>query len=391
MKLKKRKIIALMLAVMMLMASSAFAVSEGAVVVRGGAESAPVIVVNYTELSTVAGTAKEMIDNGAMLFITSPECSAEEIAKELSIPKTNTSLYQDAILVAYSIYKQGDRYIFANHYVSFADEVGENESGISTADNIVGSGMFSDVAKVSDCNAAETAAWEADGYSRILSAAVTARADNENFTARISDNPSGISTQGTTLPGKIADETWNDTLSVYNLGNTYCGYLNCTVYAYVMGTGKVNGARMNIYDVVSVAKAYPNSGSYVDTYKVRIHCNVTDYVCLETTTLPSGINLEKSLELSVQTDLIGNAGVSTSWSYNPESQLITESSPYARVVDWTAKTVSPQLGKAYEMAPGMRVASPIGVSKGAFSKITCDGMILGITVKSNSLEVGGWF
>lgn len=77
---------------------------------------------------------------------------------------------------------------------------------------------------------------------------------------------------------------------MYGLNNTYYGYLNCTVYGYGKGTGVVNGSNKKIYDVVSVVKAYPQSGYKVKRYETQLRCNFTEFSNLQTTTLPSGTN-----------------------------------------------------------------------------------------------------
>ena len=59
---------------------------------------------------------------------------------------------------------------------------------------------------------------------------------------------------------------------------------------YGKGTGVVNGSNKKIYDVVSVVKAYPQSGYKVKRYETQLRCNFTEFSNLQTTTLPSGTN-----------------------------------------------------------------------------------------------------
>ena len=78
--------------------------------------------INYFNLNALSSRAKEIVDSGTMIYIANPEVSAEAIADLLSISKTNTTSYQNLLLMAYSIYKLDEKYVFANHYAAFAYE-----------------------------------------------------------------------------------------------------------------------------------------------------------------------------------------------------------------------------------------------------------------------------
>ena len=80
-----------------------------------------VVYIDYSDINRISSSAKEIVDAGATIFILYPEVSAEAIAEMLSIPKGSTTLYQSQPLMAYSIYKLGDHYVFANHYIVLAD------------------------------------------------------------------------------------------------------------------------------------------------------------------------------------------------------------------------------------------------------------------------------
>ncbi len=364
-----------------------------------------VLLINYTDISSIIDIAKKIVDNGVMLYISDPQCSSEEISRLLSIPKTNTTSYQNALLAAYSIYKLDDQYIFANNYVLLATEghteiESKNDDAINsvlperTAPIEQVDSNFSKVILQSDFNKMSPLTKITDNQNHLLNAAIRSKQDTEAHSRNISSTTNDNGTFSVTLPSTTATQTWNDILNVYGSNNSYYGYLNCTVYAYGLGRATVNGSTQNVYDVISVTKAYPSSNHYVKEYKTQIHCNFTDFSNLQTTSLPSGISYSQSVGLSGSVGSDGGSGgasYSTSWAYNPESQKITESSPSSRIVNWVAKTVSPTKGKAYDIAPGMRIASPTKYQRGAFSKIYCDAMILGITIKSNSIEVGGWF
>ena len=368
-----------------------------------------VLTIDYSELDAIENTAKEIVDSGTMIYITNPASSAESIAARLSIPKSNITLYQNLLLVAYSIYKIDEGYVFANHYAALAHEGEENGRESNTGTDVT-----------TETNAPETVS-EAQAISNVilmrdyteqrfsyaptidpidvLSTAISAKSDTEataqNITAPLLEEPpSIIQPRSSTLPSTTATQTWNDTLSVYGLNNTYYGYLNCTVYGYGKGTGTVNGSNKKIYDVISVVKAYPESNYKVKRYETQLRCNFTGFSNLQTTTLPSGTTYSQGISLTGSYGSSGGSGggtYTTSWTYNPESQTITESSSAPRIVKWKAEPSNPTSGKAYDIAPGMRVASPTHKMRGAFSKVYCDAMILGFTVNANSLEVGGCF
>lgn len=368
--------------------------------------AADVLTIEYSDIANIAENAKEIVDAGVMIYIMEPECSAEDISVLLSIPKSSTTAYQSELLAAYSIYKLNDKYVFANSYVVFADEddtsnqfVSRNKTAVKEAEKVAPDAQaqvqsnFSDAITFSEYTARRSVTVPFD-HITLLSAALTSKDDVEDVAQDVSVTMDMASPFSANLPSTLATETWNDQLNVYGLNDTYYGYMNCSVYAYSHGTGRVNGETQNVYDVLSYVKAYPGSNYTVKQYAVDINCNYTDFSNLQTTSLPSGISRNTSIGLSgeISTDgASGGGNVSTSWTYNPESQKIDESSSTSRIVLWTAKTVSATSGKAYDIAPGMRVASPTKYKRGAFSNIYCDAMILGFSVRANEIEVGGWF
>lgn len=367
-----------------------------------------VVYIDYSDIHSISSSAKDIVDAGATIFVFNPEVSAEVIAEMLSIPKESTTSYQSQPLMAYSIYKLGEHYVFANHYVVVADTsdtvtknsailpetTGESMAPMLSTDGNVSSN-FSDVITASEYyelpNALQVHPQD------LVSTAISAKADVV-ATAQEIDTHGGQSSaqpRNTTLPSITATESWNDTLDVYDANNTYYGYLNCTVYGYAKGNGMVNGELNKIYDVVSVVKAYPASNAKVERYEVEINANYTDFSNLQTTTLLSGVTRDQGLSLSgsySQSDGGGASGTyTTNWTYNPESQTITESSSAPRIVKWKAEPTSPKAGKSFDIAPGMRVACPTKYMRGAFTNVYCNALFFGITLKTNSIKVGGWF
>lgn len=371
-----------------------------------------VLSIKYSDLSSISSTAKEIVDSGTMIYISDPEISAEAVADLLSIPKDTTTSYQNLVLMSYSIYKLDEKYVFANHYAAFADEgelsAGSNDDSIPSMSEIIAPSNISEARSASNfSNAILMPTYlkeRLDDTPEInsmdaISTAISAKADMEAMSRSITSNseeevPSNVPPNNVSLPTSTATETWNDTLNVYGKKNKYYGYLNCTVQAYAKGNAVVNGSSKRIYDVISIVKAYPDDGYVVRRYETQIHCNIDGFHNLQTTTLPSGVSYSEGVSLSGSYGSNGGSGsvtYTTGWSYNPESQVITESSSIPRVVKWRAAPSRPKSGKAYDISPGMRVASPKTCMRGAFADVFCNAMFFGITINANSLAIGGWF
>ena len=112
-KMKKTRCLAACVALslaMMILPASATEEAEGilssvdySTATQEEIENAVIITVSYDSLGDISDQAKSFIDNGKILYITSPQESLESIAESLSIPKQGTSVYNDsAALFAYS-------------------------------------------------------------------------------------------------------------------------------------------------------------------------------------------------------------------------------------------------------------------------------------------------
>jgi hypothetical protein len=87
--------------------------------------NADVVVVDFTDIETISSVARELVDDGKMLYVTNPEVIAEDLAQILSIPRDVTTSYMELVLIAYSIYRIGDIYVFENHWVDLGENVVE--------------------------------------------------------------------------------------------------------------------------------------------------------------------------------------------------------------------------------------------------------------------------
>jgi hypothetical protein len=372
---------------------------------------ADVLVIKYDDISMISDKAKSIVDEGKLIYITSPQTSAEEISKKLSIPKQGISTYNREALVAFSIFKADNLYVFQGHYVTIGEVADRdnlsNETTLlnkSNSDSNVlqekqllaeGESTFDVVTtiKESDSNLVKIASESVDVAIESMKTTI------EQLNAEVHNlfNESIVVPMDTSWPTTSVSRMYSDTLSVYDNSNKYYGYVKGTVKVYDLGRMMVNNKNQFLYNVVTRVEVYPQSTVTVKEYKTRIHCNIVGHTMLETASLPSGISYSEGITLQGSYSSTDGAGglvsYSTQWSYNPESQKITRSSSQDRVVDWTAKTVSATKGKSYDLAPGMTVASTGSTGqRGAYSMIYCDALTLfNIVLKTNSLEIGGWF
>lgn len=373
--------------------------------------SADVLAIDYENIECISEFAKQIIDNGTILFIASPEKSIEDISKILSIPIDVEQTYQPLPLMAYYFFKANEQYFSTPVYAALAEEVTTTNietpsasaigSAYSERDKTFVLYKFSDVTLLSDCNKNGSFHTTIDPFDAIPSA-VTTRDDIDSFTKSVEESAvsktADESTRTITMPSIGHTRAWPTVLHYFDSNGNIIGYMLCCVYAYAKGQAIVDDTMHNIYDVISTAKVYPYNGRKVQYYDVMMHCNVQGFIRLSTPTLPSGINYSQQLQLSGSyssgSGAGGSVGYSTGWSYNPESQIVTETSNHPNVVYWRARTVNPVGGKAYDIAPGMRIASPINKMRGAFAEFYCDtlgGLFDNQVISTTIGSLGGWF
>lgn len=422
-----KKLIALLLSVVSVLAMNSFGtVSAERVLIPEDENIVPSTVLSkevhnetsskYDEIEVIpcslleneSNTAKEFINSGAVLVILEPTISGEEVAELLSIPVNKTTTYQHQVLLAYSVFKFEDEYIISSHYAVFGKE--KQGSPLTRSEPANMFDEYTAPASLSDSNLSDFSKvillkdYMANNEGSIIfdfdivaetALASANRIRQKAHVMEVDDACKRTATKDANFPSTIATQTWNSTLGVYGPTGLYYGYLNCTVYAYYKGLGVVNNETMKIYDVLSFVEAYPRSNAFtVDKYDTLLHCNVTNFLHLQSANLLSGVSYSGGVSLSGSYGSQGGTGgvsYTTGWTYNPESQNITRTSPAPRVIKWQAKTVSPTAGKSYDVAPGIRVASPLGYMRGAFCRVYCDTVFLGITLSTNEIEVGGWF
>ncbi len=369
--------------------------------------NADVISVEYDYIDEIAEYAKIWIDAGKTLYITSPEVSAESIAEELSIPKDGINAYNEAILFAYSIYSIDNCYIFENHY-AVLDKTNSEEAISACANDAekaqdleTNTDSFEKAITINEYKTINPTVTAADftDWRSVTIAASEIESFDESFEI---DN--GVASRSASMMSGCS-RIYVDNLYVYDNNDTYCGYLRGTVYVYDIGRGLVNNTEGFLYNVVTHVKAYPNTGYVVKEYSCTYNYCIQGHMILDSVTLPSGVSITESLSLtgslsvtggsdgSVSGEVGGTVGYSTAWTYNPESQIITESSTDPRIITWTAETVRATSGKAYDVTPNATIFVTPGYTnqRGAYAHLRCDSLFFGISTNVNELTIGGWF
>lgn len=354
-------------------------------------EGVDIIQIAYENLYLISNEAKDLIDNGALLFISAPQDSLENVAAMLSIQKDSVSTYNDSLeLLAYSIYFNGDVYVFQKHYALYADTTLQCEAitddGMSENINLEDlQNTFNDATVI--CSDSERRAQIEDS----IKIAYVAMQDSLKFEETVTE-PSG-STRSAAFP-EVASRITTETLNVYNASGNLLGYLSGAQYIYDKGYYTVNQQTQFVFNSVSCVTAYPFNTT-VKKYKVRMHCNIVGHTLIVSANVPSSVSYSQNVTLGVQLNSSGVGGsgsTMTGWSYNPESQVVTKTSPQNRVIDWNVKTTE-IYNKSYDVTTGIQVATTNGQgSRGVFTTMYCDSLLFGVFINNeNSIEFGEWF
>ena len=315
---------------------------------------AAIVVVPDNRLATVKDYAKKLVDDGKILYIQDVSQNKEALADYLSIPKATRSVYNNMPHVAAALYQASGCYVFSYIYVQIHAWTGR-DSRPSPAN-------LKETVPIQDGLASACALYEAANHAPSLPNAAT----------------------GT--PAEVA-EIFSDAVTIYGAKGSRLGDGLAVQYLYKRGNGTVNGRQMYIFDIVTAFTGVPTGDQYLQAYQGRLRCNIGDHILLDYTILPSNTGAPSTLQLG------GRLSDGTSWTYTPGSQIITTNgAPSSGYVDYFARPQGKRHGHAWEMLPGMEVATSSGIGgRGAFSKLTIPVLgILGRRVEY-TVEVGGWF
>ena len=341
-----------------------------------------VIVASSSDIVTDAEVFKRAVDNGKILFISAPEMSIEDVAEILMIPLNTNQTYSPFILMAYSIFKSGDKYNVCQIYATYVeDETSSDKETTNKSINSYGNAVsqatdFADVIllnKFDNPNRLDPLSVVGEAVDNVRKIESFAKSVKENVIL----NTSKVNLRSFELPENDT-ASWHEILYVFNHANHIVAHVTCNLFAYAKGRGIVDQTNHNIYDVICSAEVCPYSPNKAGEYEVMIHCNTVNSKCRKTTNLPSGISYTKGVSLtgsySVGDGPGGSVTYETDWTYNPESQP----------------------GRCYDITPGMQVATKVGYMRGAFASVSYDIIesnptLTETVVTLNNISLGGWF
>lgn len=389
-----KKLLAVTLSAIMVLGTATTALASSGDIADGFGDNkiqSEVITVEYENIDAIAPQAKQIIDDGKILYISNPKISNEDLAVKFSIPKDDLTHYNNMLLVATSIYKIYDIYVFENHYALYVDSV----ETMNTPSSLMNPDSNVEMSVENEKSFASTVIVDLPDNLNVNSMINIAIESRETVRKNASKNQTvqkdgEISPSSVSLPGN-PDRVYVGSCDVYDHSNNYLGYIRAIQNNYEKGYWTVNNVSQYVTDIVTQFEIYPLT-TYVVRYKGRIHCNITGHTALEAASVPSNVNQSQSVTLGLNSSGMSGS-TTTSWSYNPESQIINRSSSTQRVYDWTASPVNQINGKSYDLVPGLRVATTNNAGgRGGFSSMRCDSYsFFGYSTNVNEFEIGGWF
>lgn len=318
-----------------------------------------VVVVPYQEIDSIINNAKKLIDEGKTLYISSPECSNEELATLFSIPKDDITIYNPLVLLATSIYKLKDIYVFENHYAAF-----ESQQEITSTNK---NSFYNNVITVKEKNSSGKLHFTLQPEEN-TDIAIKSQQSTINFVNQL--NNSTIRTNNF-FPNHI----YAASIELYTLDGKTLGYVKTTQNNIDIGYTIVNNQKQYVYDLLTKFEFSLNN-NYIIDYKGRMHCNISGHTALENNSIISGISYSNFMNQN----------------YDFKSQKIIDSSPMPNVYDWMVKPKHITLNESYDFISELRVATTNSSgSRGGFSSMFINHYMFGIPIRNCSFEIGGWF
>lgn len=330
----------------------------------GDCANASVVIVPEGRVDVIKEYAKQLVDDGKLLYIQDVAWSKEALGEALSIPLAHSSIHNPMPHVATAIYQAGGRYVYSYVYV----QVGPTVSGNS--DSAPFAATPEQIERIQALVSPEAGLASA----RILWT-------EASWAPSLLDGAEGRPAE--------ADALDADLVKMYDTRGVHLGDGAALQYVYERGQGLVNGQRMELFDVVTRFKVLPRAGNALQIYQGRLRCDLEGQRLLDFVAILSPDAGEASvLQLGG-----GKLPGGTWWEYVPDGQtVITNGAPSSGYADYCATPREPWHSDAWELQPGIRVAaSGEAEQRGAFSKLTIP--VLGIfgQVGSYDIEVGGWF
>ena len=214
----------------------------------------------------------------------------------------------------------------------------------------------------------------------------------------LSNNTAQTAAANSTAPYKMYNFAVNLTRDGETIGQTWCRQ-----YVYKRAKYMQNGTRKSMWDVVSLMRVTPYSPWGVEEYDTRMHCNAGNQECIEDTYLESDGTYTNTLNIgiTVSVDTIeGNVGYSHSYTYDNDSQTITNHLPYGNVKEWYVEVIPWREAHSWHIEPAIRFINHNDQNmSGAWSQITrvklrkfvVIGIDASFNLDSGDYDCGDWF
>lgn len=83
---------------------------------------AGVVMIDCSQLASIRLSTTDLLNTGIILYIENPTLSIAAVANQLAIPQNGTDTYWSDILLAYTVQKVYDKYVFTPHYAVIGEE-----------------------------------------------------------------------------------------------------------------------------------------------------------------------------------------------------------------------------------------------------------------------------
>jgi len=97
-------------------------------------QDADAVVVNFNEISSIAGVAKDLVDSGVLLYISAPEVGRLELSNLLGIPISGIPRYNNLVLLGVYVSNINGIYVWGNHYAPLECEELSGAHSLQTID-----------------------------------------------------------------------------------------------------------------------------------------------------------------------------------------------------------------------------------------------------------------
>lgn len=316
----------------------------------------------------------QLVDNGVIFYIQDGKLKEEDLAKKFSIPYEGKSYVKGGTKLGIALMRVNNNYIFENQFfeeghIGYSNDV-ELSSGATptiapssytaSSNDVVQSNGITLFKKICGSNSIEKIVF--NNRKGIY--------DTINEMNQTNEESDKLNLQS--LPSGYTYYNNSNKNIVYPNTSTVVGWEHITQYIFVRNTQTSGGNTYKIFDTTTRFTAGANDKYYVTYYKCRIHSNITNHEVIDHTRLNSNTSSSQSLSLSGGYSKNGvniGGGASTSWTWTPDSQNITNYFPTTPYREWRVTPVAARLAESWLIEPGIRSVNTAAQSgkSGAFS------------------------